>query len=77
LTALFAKPPRSNIAWQDFVSLMTAPGATSRTAGGSAHSFTFKGVVGVFHRPHPGNELYRELVKRIRKFLVRAGVKPQ
>jgi hypothetical protein len=77
LTALFTKPARSDIALQDFVSLMNALGATVRTAGGSAHSFTFKGVVGVFHRPHPGNELYRELIKRIQKFLSRAGVRPQ
>jgi hypothetical protein len=76
LAALFARPTRTNIAWQDFVSLMTALGGSERTAGGSAHSFILNGVVGVFHRPHPGNELYGEVVKRIRKFLSRAGVNP-
>jgi hypothetical protein len=69
LAALFAKPIRVNIAWVDFVSLMEALGATVRSAGGSAHSFTLNQRIGVFHRPHPGNELYPQLVRRIRGFL--------
>jgi hypothetical protein len=74
--ALFADPVRTNITWDELVGLLTALGATTRTAGGSAHSFTLNGVVAVFHRPPPGNQLVAPLVWRVRRFLVRAGEAP-
>lgn len=76
LVAIFARPTRTNISWKDFVSLMEALGAKPRTSGGSAHSFVLNGTVGVFHRPHPGHQLYDPLIRRIRKFLSQAGVSP-
>jgi hypothetical protein len=76
LADLFARPERANIPWNDFVALMTATGAVVTAGGGSAHSFVFLGRVLVVHRPHPGNELPRPAVKRIRRFLAAVGVRP-
>jgi hypothetical protein len=77
LDALFARPDRLNIQWNDFVAMMTAAGAVVTTSGGgSAHSFAIRGHVLVVHRPHPGNELYMQLVRRVRKFLARINIRP-
>jgi hypothetical protein len=76
LADLFAKPERANVPWNDFVAMMSAVGAVVTTGGGSAHSFVLLGRVLVVHRPHPGNELPRPAVKRIRRFLDGSGVRP-
>jgi hypothetical protein len=72
---LFARPTRKNIPWNDFLALMNALGAAIKPPGkgGSAHGFTLKGHVSVFHKPHPGNELPEFMIKRIRRFLLRVG----
>jgi hypothetical protein len=77
LKAIFAKPDRSNIAWNDFVSLMHAAGAEVDTDGGSAHAFTLGGRTIVIHRPHEGkNEMSKASVKRARRFLASVGMRP-
>jgi hypothetical protein len=77
LEAIFARPDRANIAWNDFVSLMRAAGADIDSDGGSAHAFTLGGRTIVIHRPHEGkNEMSRASVKRARKFLASVGVRP-
>jgi len=76
LVNLFERPERSNISWNDFMSLMTALEAKVAAAGGSAHAFVLLGRVLVLHRPHPGTELPKPAVKRIRRFLERLGITP-
>jgi hypothetical protein len=77
LDDLFARPERANVAWNDFAAMMAAAGATVRAKGGSAHSFVLLGRVLVLHRPHPGNELPKAAVRRIRAFLEGVGLVPQ
>ena len=74
--SLHADPVRANIAWADAVSMLEALGATVTGAGGSMHSVEFVGSSIVLHRPHPGNELPRDAVRRIRNLLEKAGVIP-
>jgi hypothetical protein len=77
LEAIFARPDRSNIAWNDFVSLLRAVGADVDSDGGSAHAFTLGGRTIVIHRPHEGkSEMSRPSVKRARKFLASVGLRP-
>jgi hypothetical protein len=44
LDALFVRPERANIAWNDFTSMMEAAGAMITAKGGSAHSFVLVGL---------------------------------
>lgn len=77
LAAVFARPGRANIAWNDFVGLMNAVGAGVDSEGGSAHAFTLLGRTIVIHRPHEGkNEMSKASVKRARRFLASVGMKP-
>ncbi len=77
LAAVFARPDRANIAWNDFVGLMNAAGADVDSEGGSAHAFTLRGRTIVIHRPHEGkNEMSKASVKRGRRFLASVGLKP-
>ncbi len=76
LLDLFARPERANIPWNDFVVMMSAVGTIVTAGGGSAYSFVLLGRVLVVHRPHPGNELPKPAVRRIRRFLDRLGVRP-
>lgn len=74
--AIFAKQARANIAWDDAVSLFQALGAVITPSGGSMFGFDLNGRSAVFHRPHPGRELSKSLVRRFRRFLEGAGVQP-
>jgi hypothetical protein len=77
LRAIFARPDRANIAWNDFVALMEAAGAVVDSDGGSAHAFTLRSRTIVVHRPHEGKkEMSKASVKRARRFLASVGVKP-
>ena len=31
----------------------------------------------VFHRPHPGNIIYLTMLKRIRRYLLECGIRPE
>lgn len=74
LDAIFQKPDRKDILWDDFIILLSALGAESTEKGGSMVGIRLNGRYAVFHRPHPGNEIYPSDLKRIRRFLVEAGV---
>jgi hypothetical protein len=76
LAAIFAQPVRANIAWDDVVSLFEGLGGVVEPAGGSMVTIVLNGVRAVFHRPHPGSELSKPLVRRIRLYLDQAGVGP-
>jgi hypothetical protein len=77
LAGLFATPTRTDIAWDDVLSLLDALDATvERGAEGSRVRVTLGGVSAVFHRPHPQPELRLYAVKDVRDFLKQAGVTP-
>ena len=74
LENIFAKPDKKNIKWTAFISLLEFHGAVIETRGGSAHNVVLNGERAVFHKPHPGNEIYQSDLKRIRRFLENAGI---
>ena len=75
--AIFTRPDRKNISWDSFVSLLEALGAKISYRGGSMVGVRLNGCYAVFHKPHPGNEIYRSDLKRIRRFLKNAGVETE
>jgi hypothetical protein len=76
LEAIFEKPERANILWQDIEALFIALGAEITDGNGSRRRVVLKGVWAVFHRPHPRKETDKGAVKSVRRFLEAAGVKP-
>ena len=76
LEAVFAKPDRANIPWDDIEKLFEALGGQVSYGGGAMVRVILNDVVAVFHRPHPQRETYRALLKRVRRFLEEAGVAP-
>ena len=74
LDAIFQKPNRKNIRWHDFIALLEAAGAKVSYKGGSMIGIRLNGRYAVFHKPHPGNEIYTSDLKRIRRFLTETGV---
>jgi hypothetical protein len=77
LEGLFAGPTRTNIRWDDAVSLVVHFGGVIKSSGGSAHKFAMpNGASAVIHKPHPGNQLSRGRVEAFRDLLIRAGLDP-
>jgi len=76
LQTIFANPVRSNIAWADIESMLTAYGAEISEGHGSRVRIALRGARAVFHRPHPQKETDKGAVKSMRRFLTVAGVKP-
>jgi len=74
LKAIFTKPDRKNIPWDDFISLLQALGADFTEKGGSMLGVRLNGKYAVFHLPHPGREIYPSDLKRIRRYLREAGI---
>lgn len=77
LEAIFARPDKKDIRWDDFLSLMYELGADVTERGGSMFGFRLNGHYAVFHRPHPGNIIYPSMLKRIRHYLDECGVNPE
>jgi len=67
--AIFQSPARSNIKWKDIESLITHLGGSISEGRGSRVRLVLNGVLGLFHRPHPGNETDKGAVKDMRDFL--------
>lgn len=72
--AIFQKPDRNDVDWDDFVALLTFIGAAIKYQGGSSVGVRLNGIYAVFHKPHPGHEIYPTDLKRIRCFLKEAGI---
>lgn len=72
--ALFAKPDRVNIDWNDFISLLDYLGVEVINQNGAARTLWFEGVFIVLHEPHPDHYLYKTDLKRIRRFLLSSGL---
>jgi hypothetical protein len=75
LEAIFEKPERANIAWQDIEALFIALGAEITEGSGSRVRVALKNVRAVFHRSHPRKEANKATVKSVRRLLEAAGVK--
>jgi hypothetical protein len=76
LEAVFAKPDRANIPWDDIEKLFEALGGKVSYGGGSMVRVVLHDVVAVFHCPHPQRETYKALLRRVRRFLEEAGTAP-
>jgi HicA toxin of bacterial toxin-antitoxin, len=75
LDAIFARPTRANIAWDDVVALVEHLGGAVRAdRGGSMREFVLNGVRAIFHEPHPQNEIPQAMVRRLRIYLEEAGI---
>ena len=55
LSALFARPDKKDICWDDFIGLLIEIGANVSEKSGSMVGLRLNGRYAVFHRPHPGN----------------------
>jgi hypothetical protein len=77
LEAVFAKPEKATILWDDIEDLFVALGGQVSYGGGSAVRVVLNGVVAVFHRPHPQKDTYKSALKRVRRFLTEAGYSPE
>ena len=76
LEAIFERPERSNIPWQDIEALFIALGAEVTEGSGSRVRVALHDVRAVFHRPHPQKETEKGAVKSVRRFLQEAGITP-
>jgi hypothetical protein len=72
--AIFQKPNRTDIDWDDWIALLDHLGANIKHSSGSAIGVRLNGIYAVFHKPHPGHEIYPSDLKRIRRFLQEAGI---
>ncbi|WP_419950474.1 type II toxin-antitoxin system HicA family toxin [Candidatus Palauibacter sp.] len=76
LAAIFDKQVRGNLRWRDVEALFRSLGAEIHERRGSSVVIELSGEVETVHRPHPRPECGKGLVKRMRRFLERAGVAP-
>jgi hypothetical protein len=76
LEAIFAKPVRANITWNDIEGLFIAVGAEVTEGSGSRVRVALNDVRAVFHRPHPHKETDKGALKSVQRFLKEAGKKP-
>ena len=76
LRAIFRKPVRP-IRYGDVESLFLSLGfAMTEGAGSRVRFVSPKKEVFALHRPHPGNELGKDAVRGIRRFLESVGIAP-
>jgi HicA toxin of bacterial toxin-antitoxin, len=74
LTAIFAMPSRSDVAWSDVESLFRTLGGEVSEGAGSRVRVALNGVRAVFHRPHPERATDKGTLKSVRRFLLAAGI---
>jgi HicA toxin of bacterial toxin-antitoxin, len=76
LEAVFRDPVSATIVWADVERMLVHYGASIQERQGSAIAVVLNEQPAVFHRPHPGKEAKRYLIRDVRDLLIRAGVKP-
>jgi len=76
LEAIFALPTRKNIVWTDIEKLLQALGADVMNKGGSVVTFKIDKHIITFHRPHPQKEAKTYMVHKLRRYLIKTGIKP-
>lgn len=74
LGEIFAEPTSSKVRWKDVESLFNNMGARIVQGNGSRISIYLEGERRTFHKPHPGNEIKKCVIRDIRDFLKKTGV---
>jgi hypothetical protein len=74
LAAIYRVPPAMR--WADIESLLKAVGEVKEREGSRIVAMA-NGVSAVFHRPHPSPQARRFLIRDVRSFLTRAGIRPE
>ena len=77
LDDIYQRTDRTDVSWDDLITLLHALGADITEKGGSMVGIRLNGQYAVFHKPHPGNEMYPSDLKRIRRFLTETGAAEQ
>ncbi len=77
LGRIFAEPAPADLCWSEIDALLRAIGAEISEVAESRVRVALADVRAVFHRPHPGPESSRGLVRAVRDFLAAAGVAPK
>jgi hypothetical protein len=76
LERIFENPVRSDVLWSDVENLFHALDAFVSERAGSRIIVSLNDAIAVFHRPHPERTTDKGALKAVRKFLIKAGVKP-
>lgn len=76
VVAIFEQPTRSDIKWAAVKSMLEAAGAKVTNKKGSRRLVVIGEVRGVFHEPHPHNEMRKYAVENMRRLLREAGITP-
>jgi len=76
LKTVWSDPVDGNIEWAGIESLLIALGCRVVEGPGWSVTFEWQGLRATSHRPHPGKEALRYLVKATRELLQRMGVTP-
>jgi HicA toxin of bacterial toxin-antitoxin, len=76
LRRVFADPVRSDITWRDVESLLVALGAKLTQGRGSRIRVELNERGANIHRPHPRKEVKAWMIRRLRGFLIEAGIQP-
>ena len=75
LKDIFFDPIKSNVKWDDIITLFNALGGDISNGKGSRVRILLNGNVGLFHRPHPEPTTDKGALKSVRTFLLQSGVK--
>ena len=76
LVMIFSKPTRSDISWQETVSLLLGIGAVMKEGQGSRVRFKRRDCSLHVHAPHPEKVISKGTAEAIRGFLTDIGVAP-
>jgi hypothetical protein len=76
LEAIFDRPTRANIRWDDIEKLFAAMDAIITNKGGSMVSIRMGERRILVHRPHPQKEAKKGLVDHVRTFLTELKITP-
>jgi hypothetical protein len=76
LSMIFEKPTRSDISWQETVSLLMEIGAIMKEGSGSRIRFKCRGYSLHVHAPHPEKVISKSTIETLRGFLTDIGVAP-
>jgi hypothetical protein len=77
LSRVFSDPTPADLRWGEIEALLRSAGAEISEGAGSRVRVVLGGVRAVFHRPHPGPETRRSVVRAVRDFLAAAGINPE
>ena len=75
LDEIFAEPTKPNIAWTDIEALLRAVDCAVKEGAGSRVRFKMGNEILLIHRPHPQKETKEYVVRAVREFLIKIGVK--